>query len=151
MVGPKSVTLAIKTSPAMAAEFEQARKAAGFQSRAQYFWFLHMARKGAEMISESEKRLLLELGHYGNVRFHEPTPSLDDPRLIHQFSGGSDGLSAAAKALESLIMKGLMREMPGNLVGLFANDLVYNGRRYRLTPEGSESLRALGYRPLLAP
>lgn len=142
----KYVTLAIRTQSGMAAEFELARKSLGFPSRAAYVWFLHLARKGADNMASGELDVLLELGHHGNFKFNEITPSTD---RMGQFVRRS--IDDVEKILESLEMKTFVAVMPTPIVGNFANDVVSrNGRRYRLTPMGAEALRALGRTPKLA-
>lgn len=140
-------TIAIRTTRAMAQEFERARLLLGFQSRAAYLWFLHVARRGGNDMTQLEKEVLLELAHYGNLKSIESTPTT---QKLAQYVGrsGTDGVDAVEKALEKLEMKEFVKVLPTPIRGMFANDVVTRDkRRYGVTPSGGEALRALGYEP----
>ena len=143
-------TIAVKVPKKLALEFESARRLLGFPSRAAYLWHLHLSHKGAEIMSDTDRNILLELAHYGNFKFHEATP--DTARLALQTLRQStpELVDQIEKGLESLEMKGLLTAMPTPIIGKFANDVITrNGRRLRLTPLGAETIRAMGYSPKL--
>src|SRR5437879_4494520 len=99
MVAEQWETIAIRTTRAKAQDFERARIELGFQSRAQYLWFLHTARRGGNDMTELEKDVLRQLAHYGNLKPTDPTP--DTAKLAtHVQRSGKDGIDAVEKALE---------------------------------------------------
>jgi hypothetical protein len=128
----------IRTTVRMAREFDLAASLAGFSSRAAYLWHLHAARKDAVGLSDAERLALLQLASQGGFK---DTPSLTILSAVLRYPE-----EVAAKALEGLVLRGLLRAMPP-LSGPFSNDVICHGQRLRVTQQGFAVIEALGYVP----